>query len=558
MRRFPSLLWCLLAIESALGEAAENKPKPIAKEEAQASSETKRNNPDQKKRKPALAETSVARPTAGRSPPVRSTAASVLATTRLIDERIDAQLKSAGHSASPSADDSEFVRRVYLDLHGVVPTVEQVREFLDDRAADKRAKLIDLLLADPKFAKHLADLWDDYLIPATDDARPDRQRLTAWLEEAFETQSWDGIARDLLTASGQREQNAAVIYLLKGRETLTPAELTDLTSQYFLGMRLNCAQCHDHPFTAWKQSDYWGVAAFFTEIQYTDRRQQKSGLIQDNAAVPVEKLENAAKLRTPRFLGGEVLQSASGVSRRTALAQWITSAENPYFARAMVNRMWAQFFGRGIVEPVDDMHAGNSATHPELLAELSRGFIASGFDLRALCSAICNSAAYQRTSMPLADNERDATSYRHMAVKVLTPEQLYDSLSIVVPMSGPAKGGDRKADPREEFVQFFRSEGEPAPTAYNRGIPQTLRMMNSPQLFSPSGEAAMVRQIIGPESSAAQAAERLYLHVLARKPAAEERGILDDFLKQHPGEPEQAYAEILWSLLNGSEFSLNR
>jgi hypothetical protein len=176
--------------------------------------------------------------------------------------------------------------------------------------------VIDELLADPRFAAHLADIWDDYLMPAGDNSRSGKPRLAEWLELAFRTQSWDGIADELLTASGRQDDNAAVTYLLKGRQTLSPGELTDLVSQYFLGLRLNCCQCHDHPFAAWTQNDYWGLAAFFTQIQYTDRRQLKSASIRDDLAVDLSKLEDAAKLRKPRFLGGAAPLSSHEISHR--------------------------------------------------------------------------------------------------------------------------------------------------------------------------------------------------------------------------------------------------
>ncbi len=495
--------------------------------------------------------------TAAHSAAVSLPESSAIRIARRIDERIDERLKAAAIPASAAAADAEFIRRVYLDLQGVVPPAEHVRSFLDDDTPDKRSKLIDQLLADPRFAAHLADIWDDYLIPAADDLLSSKPRLTEWLEESFRSKSWDRIAQELITASGHRDENAAVTYLLKGRQTLTPAEMTDLVSQYFLGVRLNCAQCHDHPFAGWTQNDYWGVAALFTQIQYTDRRQLKSGVIRDEPAVDLSKLDDADKLRTPRFLDGTQPQTGRDVPHRQTLARWVTSSENPYFARAMVNRMWSQFFGRGLVEPVDDMHEGNPPTHPELLDELTERFVASGFDLRDLCRAICNSATYQRTSMPAPSNEQDATLYSRMTVKVLTPEQFYDSLLVVMPATSERKRFGGNDDPREEFVRFFRSEGEPNPTAYERGIPQTLRMMNSPQLFSPLSESAAVRRIIEPATSAAEAIERLYLHVLARRPTDDERRVLDNYLTRHPGEREQAYAEILWALINGSEFSLN-
>jgi hypothetical protein len=477
--------------------------------------------------------------------------------TQSLNRHIDVGLKSASVPPSPPAVDAEFVRRIYLDLYGVVPTVDQVRSFLDERAADKRTQLIDRMLADRRFARHLADLWDDYLVPANAESHLGRERLAPWLEEQFYTKSWDRIAHEILTATGKREKDVKIIYILKSRETLTPPELTDLVSQYFLGIRMNCAQCHDHPFTSWKQTDYWGLASFFTQVQYTDRRMQKSGIVRDDSAVDIGKLENAEKLRTPKFLRGEKLDTDSGVPYRVALADWITAADNPYFAKAMVNRIWWQLFGRGLVEPVDDMHEANPVSHPELLAELSREFVASGFDLRHLYRAICNSEAYQRSSIPLAANRDDTQWYSHMAVKVLTPEQLYDSLAIVAPPTANRKGGKAAGDPRTEFVLFFRSDGDANPRAYDRGIPQTLRMMNAPERFAPQSEAAAVRRVIEPGTSGAQALDKLYLHVLARTPTDDERKILDEFLAKHSGSREEAYAEILWSLINSSEFSLN-
>lgn len=484
-----------------------------------------------------------------------SSAPAALAVARRIDERVDARLALSGIPCSDPASDAEFLRRVCLDLHGVIPSAERVRAFLADPAENRRAELIDELLADPRFAIHLADLWDDYLMPAADDPRLGKQQLNAWLETAFRQRSWDVLVQELVTASGHRDENAAVSYLLKGRETLSPAELTDLVSQYFLGIRLNCAQCHDHPFAPWTQDDYWGVAAFFTQIQYTDRRQMKSGLIRDDLALDVRKLEYADRLREPRFPRGDSPELS--VARRQALARWMTSAENPFFARAMVNRMWWQLFGRGLVEPVDDMHEGHAATHPELLAELTEHFVVSGYDLRFLFRAMCNSQTYQRTSRPAPGNEDDRIWYSRMAVKVLAPEQLYDSLALIMPATNIPKRFIGNADSREEFVRFFRSEGDPAPTIYDRGIPQTLRMMNAAQWFSPRVETATVRRIVKPELGAPEAVEQLYLCVLARAPTEDERRILTDFLREHPGNREQAYAEILWALINGSEFSLN-
>lgn len=472
-----------------------------------------------------------------------------------IDKHIDARLQSASIAKSPQADDEEFVRRIYLDLHGVVPRAEQAAAFVADRSADKRTQLIDKLLDDERFAAHLADLWDDYLMPAADDLRSQKQQLKAWLAEAFQDQSWDEIATALVTAEGQRDKDPQVSYLLKGRETLTPAETTDLVSQYFLGVRLNCAQCHDHPFADWKQSEYWGMAAFFTQFQYTDRRQQKSGVIRDNPNIDLAKLAETDRLRTLKFPKGDEW-STDGTPHRQAFARWLTASDNPYFARAAVNRVWAQLFGRGLVEPVDDLHDGNPASHPELLDDLSATFVAAKFDLRAIYRAVCNTAAYQRTSRPVDGNEQDTLLLSHMRMKLLTPEQLFDSLAVVLPPTAASKRYQPANDPREEFVGFFRTEGDWDPTKYTRGIPQALRMMNASHWGSPR-LAEAVREMVGDGASQAAGVERLYLHVLARRPTAEERTIVDRYFEKHAADRGQALTELFWSLINGGEFSLN-
>jgi hypothetical protein len=303
------------------------------------------------------------------------------------------------------------------------------------------------------------------------------------------------------------------------------------------------------------------MAGFFTQVQRTERVANYMA-INDNLAIDLRRLPEHDQLRPPKLLGGAVLQPAAGVPLRRALAEWLTAPENPYFARAMVNRMWGHFFGRGLVNPVDDMHEGNPPSHPELLAELTRQFIASGFDLKYLSRAICSTDAYQRTSRPLEGNARDQELFSRMAIKVLTPEQLFDSLTALTGGTGRPGGGPGRApfnsrnDPRHEFVAFFRSEGDPDPTSYDRGIPQLLRMMNSPQFLGPRTEDVILRQLAQPGVSPEQVIEGLYLRVLARRPEAEERRILDDFIHRHR-DPQQAYAEVLWALLNSSEFILN-
>src|SRR5688572_6363373 len=278
----------------------------------------------------------------------------------LIDRQIDARLRSEGVRAAEWADDAQFVRRIHLDLHGTVPALEQTRRFLADAGPDKRARLVDSLLADARYGQYLADIWQGYLMsPFADDQTNRAERFRDWLAEQFNTRRWDQIVTDVITASGKMEENAAVTWLIEGRLPRAVPDLTDLTSRFFIGVRLNCAQCHDHPFVDWKRQDYWGMAAFFTQIQTPGKPKMvyKSGLL-DNPQMTLASCRDADTIegyqsRPPTFLGGGELKAEAGQTHRAALARWITSPENPYFARATVNRMWSHFFGRGIVNPVD-------------------------------------------------------------------------------------------------------------------------------------------------------------------------------------------------------------
>jgi hypothetical protein len=478
------------------------------------------------------------------------------ALARLIDEHVEQRLKAEQIPSSPRTDDAEFLRRVYLDIHGVIPSVDQARAFLDSNASDRRIRLVDELLANSRYGAHFADIWHNHLYPANANQRIKPEALVRWLEQGFQTKTWDRLVYDLMTATGSQEQNGAVTYMLKGRFTLSVTEMTDLTSRNFLGVRLNCAQCHNHPFASWKQSDYWGMAAFFTQIQRLKPVVAFTTIMETN--VDPRKLPESDLLREPRFLGGDVLKAAPEQSLRKALADWMVAKDNPFFARAMVNRMWGHFFGRGLVHPVDDMHEGNSPSHPELLAALSDQFKANGFDLRYLCRAICQSETYQRTSKPLAGNAKDDQLFSRMLIKVLTPEQLFDSLVLATGNAGNRSStGKPINNPRAEFVSFFRSEGEIDPTSYSRGIPQALRLMNSGQFLGPRSEALITKQLVEPGATPAQAVERLYLRVLSRRPSDVESQLMLKYLEQPGAQRQQLYAEIAWVLLMSSEFSLN-
>jgi hypothetical protein len=298
------------------------------------------------------------------------------------------------------------------------------------------------------------------------------------------------------------------------------------------------------------------MAAFFTQIQRLKPVVAFTTITETN--VDPRKLPESDKLREPRFLGGAVVKAAPEQSLRKALADWMVSKDNPFFARAMVNRMWGHFLGRGLVHPVDDMHEGNPPSHPDLLEALTEQFKANDFDLKYLCRAICLSATYQRTSKPIAGNAKDDKLFSRMLIKVLTPEQLFDSLAVATGNAGNrSPAGKPINNPRAEFVNSFRSEGDIDPTSYDRGIPQALRMMNAGQFLGPRSEAFIIKQIVEPGATPAQAVERLYLRVLSRRPSADESKLMLKYLEQPGAERQQSYAEIVWALLNSSEFSLN-
>ena len=477
----------------------------------------------------------------------------------LIDRHVERRLLSEGLRPAEPADDAEFLRRVYLDLHGVIPTREQADRFLADSHAEKRARLVETLLASPRYGQYLADLWQGYLIsPLADDRWARADRFRRWLATQFNTRSWDRIASTLLTATGRMQDDPAVIYLVEGRHPRSVADLTDLTSRYFLGIRLNCAQCHDHPSVDWRQEDFWGMAAFFAQVQTPGRAKQVYQLgVVDDPRLTLAALKDAGMIdgftpRPPTFLRGQELAAGRGPAR-AALAQWMTSPQNPYFARAMANRTWWQLFGRGIVQPVDDMHEANPPSHPELLELLTRRFAESGFDLKFLTRAIVLSRAYQRTSRPGdLGGQGQAALFGRMSIKVLSAGQLYESLETIF---GPPAGSKARQGARVEFVQFFGEDSDPDPTAYRRGIPQLLRQMNSGQFTGPNADALAAR-LLTPGRPPGEVVTDLFLTVLSRRPTPDEQSQFKSYVERC-GSAEIACREWAWTLVMTSEFSLN-
>jgi hypothetical protein len=491
---------------------------------------------------------------------------------KIIDDEVNRKLKDEGLIASGKSSDAEFFRRLSLDLVGVVPTVDQTKAFLDSKDLDKRGKAIEQFLADPRFGHFQGEIFSGLMLPRESNNRAlDHKPMINWLAEEFNKNTpLNKIAFDLITSTGTQEENPAVTYFIANP---TVDKITDNVSRTFLGVQLQCAQCHNHPFTDWKQKEYWGMAQFFIKTRPTVNPQMAAkkgvspGIAETNQPFGKKNgLPESAMRVNAKFLGGEEPGLSPKEPYRPVFGQWLASPSNPYFAKAMTNRFWHHLFGRGIVNPVDDMHENNLPSHPELLNALGEQLKANNFDLKYLVRAICNSETYQRTSVPTAANKDDREFYSHRLVRTMMPEQLFDSL---VAVTGREQTVRRVANiapaiqkkglgggPREQFVNFFRVTEEHDPLEYETGIPQALRMMNSnaTNALGPAIQQAIKTVGVGEPD---KMVEELYLTALARRPTSDETARMVSFVRQHPVNPVAAYTDILWSMLNSSEFVLN-
>lgn len=482
----------------------------------------------------------------------------------IIDAEISKKINEEKVTPSAKSTDAEFQRRAYLDIIGRIPTSSETKSFLENTTPDKRVKLVDDLLSDDEFGKHMADIWQALLLPRiSDNRRVQTEPLTLWLEKHFNVNTgWDQITKELLTSTGPQDENGSITYFISNASV---DKMTDSVSKLFLGVQLQCAQCHDHPFVDWKQNDYWGLAAFFMKVQAKPPggKDTSSPTVTEGKGINKNKksLPEAAKFVPATFLASGEATLNSAEPYRPVLANWLTSKTNPFFSKAMVNRVWAQYFGKGLVDPIDDMHDGNPATHPELLEALATQFSASNFDLKFLIRSICNSETYQRSSKPNTSNkETDIALLARMPIKNMTPEQLFDSLTTVLGAASKAdqklaKGKAAKNQPkgaRSQFVAFFQPEEGASALSYETGIPQILRLMNSPQMNS----ANIIQRLVDKNADTKTAIEKVYLSVLNRMPTDEESLRMTNFLSQAT-DKNKGLGDMLWVLLNTSEFTLN-
>lgn len=490
--------------------------------------------------------------------------------------RIDQHLREAwaqdGIEPVPPASDAEFLRRAWLDLCGIIPPVNDedavsgVRDFLDDERPDKRARLIDALLAKPKHPTHLANVWKDVMLPEDSSLRfgQDAGFLT-WLREQFaDNVPYDEMVRDLLLANGNANQPGPALFYTSLE--LKPENLAASTSRIFLGVQIQCAQCHNHPFDHWTREDFWGYAAFFARLQQPPPNQQVAVLVADSESGEV-KIPDTENVVLPRFLEGAPSDDEGPQSRRERLAAWLTAADNPWFARATVNRAWALLFGRGLVDPVDDLGDHNPASHPELLDELADYFVESGFDLRRLLRTIALTEAYQLSSRFSPETEERPDLFARMAMKTMSADQLYDCLTEAMrqresatAVQGAFAGGRAFDQNRQAFVVRFRAPTQGA-TEYQSGIPQALTLMNGQVVRQATdlSQSDLLTALDAPFFSNEQRLEVLFLSTLARFPTDEERAWIVEYVDQGgtKGDSREALGDVLWALLNSAEFVLN-
>lgn len=503
-----------------------------------------------------------------------------------IDTLVHRRLRQLQIVPSEEADDATYLRRVYLDLTGTLPTADQARQFLLDRSPDKRARLVDDLMRRPEFADVWALLWADLL-------RVDTQTLGhknayayyRWIRDSFaQNKPLDQFARELITAEGPLDEApAGHFYSVVKR----PGDVSSTLAQVLLGVRIACAECHHHPFDRWSQTDYYGMQAYFQQLRTKDLGGRKALFSQ---GLPKVLHPRTGEVVPPHPLGEspaaeETAQPSNALPQvdiRRELADWLVAPQNPWFARSMANRVWARMMGRGLVEPVDDFRLTNPPSNPELLDALAAHLVESGYDLRALIRTIAASRTYQLSSRPNETNAADQQNYSRALFKRLNAEVLLDAVCQVTGVPEKFSGvpaGSRAVQLWDNRVShyFLKVFGRPIrETAcecernVEPSIAQVLHLMNGPEIQAKIGHAGgRVAQLCRTIADDGQLAEEIYLTVFARQPTAEELAVAVEHLRTatengttgsaaaRTSARQKAAEDLTWSLMNSLEFVFN-
>ncbi len=492
----------------------------------------------------------------------------------LVDEHIFAKLETLGIPPSGPSDDATFVRRATVDIAGRLPTAEEARAFAADQRPDRRARWIDHLLASNDYADHFAGKWAAILRNRKTNGKHTRATYAFhdWIRASLhQNLPYDEFVRAIVAASGDVSQHPPVTWY---RAVSSREQQAEDAAQLFLGLRIQCARCHHHPFEKWSQGDYYGFLAFFSRV---GKKQGENGI--EAAQEPFifhqrgragAKNPRSGAMMKPTGLGGDPLDLSPDHDPRLALADWMAQPDNPFFAKALVNRYWKHFFGRGLVEPEDDLRATNPATHPKLLSALASSFIASGYDLKELVRTITRSRAYQLSALPNEHNGTDKQNFSRYYPKRLTAETLYDSLyqvAGVTPTFGGLPKGTRAIQLPDSGIEnyFLKVFGKPkgessceCERSQDASLAQSLHLLNSKEVHGllTAKDGRIAKLAAEKERSDAERIRELYHWVYARPPVDEELEIAVGHITASENKTA-AYEDILWALINTKEFLFN-
>jgi hypothetical protein len=484
-----------------------------------------------------------------------------------IDRLVWDKLERLGIVPSEPAGDATFLRRVFLDAIGTLPTAEEVRAFLADAAPEKRARLVDRLLQRPEYADYWTMRWSDILRVDKDKvSAPGAVAFTRWLRRQLaENQPYDAFVRAILTAEGDTTaEGPASFYKVLDK----PDVLGRSVSQVFLGVRIECAQCHHHPSEKWGQDDYYGLAGFFTGVALKALPGGTEAVLsQGGAELNHPRTGRPVPVHAP---GAPAADLARARDRRVVLAAWMTAPENPFFAPAIVNRLWAHYFGRGLVEPIDDLRGTNPATNEPLLAALADHLRAVRFDLRALTRTLLTSRVYQLSAATNPSNADDLQNFSHAASKALPAEVLLDAIGQVTGVPEKFNGwpaGYRAVQVWDNRMPsyFFRIFGRPVRASVcecersnEPSIAQALHLMNSPEIMGKIRDRhGRARRLADSGQPPDALVDDLFLSALARYPTEPERSAMRTVFAQAGADRRAAVEDVMWAVLNAKEFLYN-
>ncbi len=495
-----------------------------------------------------------------------------------VDQHVHAKLKQMEILPSELSGDEEFLRRVYYDVIGLPPTPDEVRSFLADKAPDRRARIINTLLERPEHAEFWALKWGD-LFKIRFDLLRDKGTwgFYRWTRDSIAgNKPFDQFVREILTAEGSAAENPPANWW---RVTADPNEASEAAVQVFLGIRLLCAKCHDHPFEKWVQKDYYGMSAFFVQVGRKPGG-RKEDLVFFRTETPAQaRHPKTGEVLDPKFLNGATVPVNAEQDARALLAQWMTSKDNPYFARATVNRLWSHLFGKGIIDPVDDIRSSNPPVNEPLLDALAKDFVAHHFDVRHILRTMLNSRTYQLAARANRFNEDDKQNFSHYLPRRLSAEQLFDTISqvtgirdnfsprigsqgtVAMPVGGLRAGQLPDRQLTAEMLDLFgRPRGESSCACERHeeaSMTQALHLINgkgvAARLAAPNSR---LMQLLQKKLTDTQLVEEIYLLVLCRLPQANEMEVL---LKHFAATNDRTKAaqDVAWVLFNTREFLFN-